>query len=140
MYIRFNDYEFDDLPTERTPGNSGPLISSVLGYKRMEKSGSPDTPVFLTAVRFQWKTKTLPNPAFDAWNATDQRAIILLQSSLTEEAATEVLGLTSARQIWLALETAYSNASVERIHSLWLHMRPSLLQFVPQNPHQFFVI
>ncbi|GJR67873.1 hypothetical protein Tco_0013938 [Tanacetum coccineum] len=48
----------------------------------------------------------------------DQRAVILLQSSLTEEAAAEVLGLTTAHQIWLSLEAAYSNASVERIHLL----------------------
>ncbi|GKF29122.1 zinc finger, CCHC-type containing LTR copia-type gag-polypeptide [Tanacetum coccineum] len=30
----------------------------------------------------------------------------------------EVLGLTTAHAIWTALETAYSNSSVERIHSL----------------------
>ncbi|GJY71995.1 putative RNA-directed DNA polymerase [Tanacetum coccineum] len=41
-----------------------------------------------------------------------------LNSSLTEEAAAEVLGLTTAHAIWTALETAYSNSSVERIHSL----------------------
>ncbi|GKA87819.1 hypothetical protein Tco_0809583 [Tanacetum coccineum] len=42
----------------------------------------------------------------------------LLNSSLTEEAAAEVLGLTTAHAIWTALETAYNNSSVERIHSL----------------------
>lgn len=62
--------------------------------------------------------KTIPNPAALAWTSVDQKAVILLQSSLTEEAAAEVLGLTTARQIWLSLEAAYSNASVERIHSL----------------------
>ncbi|GJW08870.1 zinc finger, CCHC-type containing LTR copia-type gag-polypeptide [Tanacetum coccineum] len=36
----------------------------------------------------------------------------------TEESAAEVLGLTTAHAIWTALETAYSNSSVERIHSL----------------------
>ncbi|GJS68648.1 hypothetical protein Tco_0683213 [Tanacetum coccineum] len=61
---------------------------------------------------------TQPNPEALAWTEVDQRAIILLQSSLTEEVAAEVLGLTTARQIWLSLEAAYSNASVERIHSL----------------------
>ncbi|GKD94219.1 putative RNA-directed DNA polymerase [Tanacetum coccineum] len=45
-------------------------------------------------------------------------SVILLNSSLTEEAAAEVLGLTTAHAIWTALETAYSNSSVERIHSL----------------------
>ncbi|GJS17585.1 retrovirus-related pol polyprotein from transposon TNT 1-94 [Tanacetum coccineum] len=45
-------------------------------------------------------------------------AIILLNSSLTEEAAAEVLGLTTAHAIWTALETAYSNSSIKRINSL----------------------
>ncbi|GJY30675.1 retrovirus-related pol polyprotein from transposon TNT 1-94 [Tanacetum coccineum] len=62
--------------------------------------------------------QSIPNPAFTTWNDFDQRAVILLNSSLTEEAAAEVLGLTTAHAIWTALETAYSNSSVERIHSL----------------------
>ncbi|PWA58587.1 zinc finger, CCHC-type, Gag-polypeptide of LTR copia-type [Artemisia annua] len=37
--------------------------------------------------------QSVPNPAFTTWNDLDQRAIILLNSSLTEEAAAEVLGL-----------------------------------------------
>ncbi|GJV33017.1 putative RNA-directed DNA polymerase [Tanacetum coccineum] len=62
--------------------------------------------------------QSIPNPAFTTWNDFDQRAVILLNSSLTEEAAAEVLGLTTAHAIWTALETAYNNSSVERIHSL----------------------
>ncbi|GJW87026.1 putative RNA-directed DNA polymerase [Tanacetum coccineum] len=62
--------------------------------------------------------KANPNPDLLTWTEDDQRAVILLQSSLTEEAAAEVLGLTTAHQIWLSLEAAYSNASVERIHLL----------------------
>lgn len=68
--------------------------------------------------------KIVSNPAVVTWNEVDQRAVILLQSSFTEESAAEVLGLTTARQIWLSLEVAYCNASVERVHSL----RDSLLQ------------
>ncbi|GJV33134.1 hypothetical protein Tco_1393534 [Tanacetum coccineum] len=60
----------------------------------------------------------IPNPAFTNWNDFDQRTVILLNSSLTEEAAAEVLGLTTAHAIWtVLLETAYSNSPVERIHS-----------------------
>ncbi|GJV27675.1 retrovirus-related pol polyprotein from transposon TNT 1-94 [Tanacetum coccineum] len=64
------------------------------------------------------KGKANPNPDLLIWTKYDQRAVILLQLSLTEEAAAEVLGLTTAHQIWLSLEAAYSNASVERIHLL----------------------
>ncbi|KAF5802054.1 putative RNA-directed DNA polymerase [Helianthus annuus] len=62
--------------------------------------------------------KTEPNPEFASWTAADQKAALLLLSSLTEEAATEVLGFTGARQIWLALENTYSNASIERVQAL----------------------
>ncbi|PWA38004.1 zinc finger, CCHC-type, Gag-polypeptide of LTR copia-type [Artemisia annua] len=62
--------------------------------------------------------KISPNPDLATWTTSDQKAALLLLSSLTEEAASEVLGLTTARQIWLALENAYSNASVERVQSL----------------------
>ncbi|PWA56113.1 gag-polypeptide of LTR copia-type [Artemisia annua] len=62
--------------------------------------------------------KSSPNPDAAAWFDKDQKAVLLIKSSLTEEAAAEVLGLKGARDIWTALEQAYSNASVERIHSL----------------------
>uniref|UniRef100_A0A251VD88 Putative gag-polypeptide of LTR copia-type n=1 Tax=Helianthus annuus TaxID=4232 RepID=A0A251VD88_HELAN len=38
--------------------------------------------------------KSVPNPDYVSWTAADQKAALLLLSSLTEEAATEVLGLT----------------------------------------------
>ncbi|GJS79153.1 putative RNA-directed DNA polymerase [Tanacetum coccineum] len=75
-------------------------------------------------------SKTVPNPVVVPWNELDQRVVILLQSSLTEESTAEVLGLTTARQIWLSLEAAYSNASVERVHSL----RDSLRQLTKAHP------
>ncbi|GJW12752.1 hypothetical protein Tco_1578579 [Tanacetum coccineum] len=56
--------------------------------------------------------QSIPNPAFTTWNDFDQRAVILLNSSLTEEAAAEVLGLTRAHANLDALETADSNSSV----------------------------
>ncbi|KAJ0939438.1 putative RNA-directed DNA polymerase [Helianthus annuus] len=62
--------------------------------------------------------KDIPNPEYRSWLQNDRKASLLLLSALTEEAAAEVLGLTNARQIWCALETAYSNASVERVQSL----------------------
>ncbi|KAK9067609.1 hypothetical protein SSX86_011720 [Deinandra increscens subsp. villosa] len=73
--------------------------------------------------------KSVPNPALSTWIEADQRTVILLNSSLSEEAASEVLGLTTARQIWKTLEHAYSNSSVERVHSL----RDSLRQLVKGN-------
>lgn len=59
--------------------------------------------------------KSAANPTFVAWKASDQRAIILLQAHLSEEAFSEIVGLSSIREIWLALESAYNNSSVECI-------------------------
>nr|GEZ69645.1 putative zinc finger, CCHC-type [Tanacetum cinerariifolium] len=62
--------------------------------------------------------QSVPNPAFTIWKDLDQRAVIHLNSSLSEEAVVEVLGLTTAHAIWTALEIAYSNSSIERVYSL----------------------
>ncbi|KAM0024636.1 hypothetical protein Hdeb2414_s0022g00618071 [Helianthus debilis subsp. tardiflorus] len=66
--------------------------------------------------------KDIPNPKYLPWLQNDRKAslllLLLLLSALTKEAAAKVLGLTNARQIWCALEAAYSNASVERVQSL----------------------
>nr|GEX70852.1 putative zinc finger, CCHC-type [Tanacetum cinerariifolium] len=68
-------------------------------------------------------TTTDPNPAYSSWVAADQCALVIIQSSLSEEAMAETLGHTSARGIWCALEAAYSHDSVERMHSLWDSLR-----------------
>lgn len=60
--------------------------------------------------------KTLPNNEALQQTAFDQRFVILLYSSLTEEAIVDILDLVIARQIWFALEAVYSNAYVEHIH------------------------
>ncbi|GKB85874.1 retrovirus-related pol polyprotein from transposon RE1 [Tanacetum coccineum] len=55
---------------------------------------------------------------YTTWQFHDQRVLLLLHSSLSEEAMAEVLGLQIARDVWLALEAAYSHDSVERMHTL----------------------
>ena len=62
--------------------------------------------------------KAVPNPALSTWQETDQQALILLHSSLSEEAVSEVLGLKTANEVWSALQRAYSHDSIERMQSL----------------------
>lgn len=57
--------------------------------------------------------KMTTNPLYTTWLDLDQKALILLNSSLTEESASKVIGLTTAQSIWIALESAYSNSSIE---------------------------
>ncbi|XP_071739061.1 uncharacterized protein [Rutidosis leptorrhynchoides] len=58
------------------------------------------------------------NPAYLSWVATDQRALILIQSSLLKEAMAETLGQNTSDAVWTTLERAYRHASVERVHTL----------------------
>lgn len=82
-------------------------------------TGAPPTEVITDG-------KSSPNPAYLTWLSNDQRAVILLHASLTEEAFSEIVGLSTARQIWVALEAAYSNSSVERIQNLRDQLRQLL--------------
>lgn len=54
--------------------------------------------------------KQVPNLAYYTWIDLDQKAIILLNSSLTEDVDVEVLSLTLSREIRVALEAAYNNS------------------------------
>nr|GEX52385.1 putative zinc finger, CCHC-type, Gag-polypeptide of LTR copia-type [Tanacetum cinerariifolium] len=58
------------------------------------------------------------NPAYISWLSVDQRALILIQSSLTEEAMAETLGHKTDRVVWCTLEEAYSHYFAERMHTL----------------------
>ncbi|PWA86128.1 zinc finger, CCHC-type, Gag-polypeptide of LTR copia-type [Artemisia annua] len=65
-------------------------------------------------------------PAYVTWSEADQRALFILQSCLSEEAMSEVLGFKAAQDFWCALEEAYSNDSVEHVNIL----RDSLRQLL----------
>ncbi|KAM0009620.1 putative RNA-directed DNA polymerase [Helianthus debilis subsp. tardiflorus] len=90
-------------------------VHSVLTYisllDHINDSSSP--PETITA-----EGKTNPNPKYISWKAADQKVLLLLHSTLTEEAMAETFGHTSAYQVWHALENAYSHNSLERMHTL----------------------
>ncbi|KAJ9556147.1 hypothetical protein OSB04_010761 [Centaurea solstitialis] len=62
--------------------------------------------------------KIVDNPDYSAWVLADQKTVIILHASLSEEAVTLIVGLSTARQIWTALEAAYGNSSIERVHTI----------------------
>lgn len=43
--------------------------------------------------------KTFDNPDYSAWVLADQKTVIILHASLSEEAVTLIVGLSTARQI-----------------------------------------
>ena len=87
-----------------------------LGYQKL--TGYIDGTIAAPSPTIITSTTTSPNPAYATWIAADQRALILIHSSLYEEAMAETLGHTTTHAIWCALEAAYSHDSVERMHTL----------------------
>ncbi|XXG45767.1 hypothetical protein AAC387_Pa02g0758 [Persea americana] len=63
---------------------------------------------------FDPPTSQTPNTKHLEWKATDQRLLSLLLSSLTEEAMAEAVGLSTSREVWTALENAFSHRSKAR--------------------------
>ena len=59
--------------------------------------------------RFAPTDSQTPNIKHLAWKKTDQRLLSLLLSFLTEEAMAEVVGLSTLREVWLALENTFSH-------------------------------
>ncbi|GKE34582.1 thiamine thiazole synthase, chloroplastic-like protein [Tanacetum coccineum] len=57
------------------------------------------------------------NPAYISWISAEQRALILIQSRLTEEAMADP-GHKTARALWCTIEAAYSHDSAELMHTL----------------------
>ena len=53
---------------------------------------------------FELETSSTLNPKYLVWRAVDQRLLCLLLFSLAEEAMAVVVGLSTARDVWLALE------------------------------------
>ncbi|KAJ9538664.1 hypothetical protein OSB04_031397 [Centaurea solstitialis] len=68
--------------------------------------------------------KTIDNPDYISW-VTNQKTTIILHASLTEEAVTVIVGLSMARDIWNALEAAFRNSLIERVHNLRDQLRQS---------------
>ena len=63
---------------------------------------------------FEPATSTTLSTKYLAWKAADQRLLCLLLSSLTEEVIDVVVGLSTAREVWLALENTFSHHSKTR--------------------------
>ncbi|GJV32261.1 DNA-directed DNA polymerase [Tanacetum coccineum] len=88
----------------------------LLAYQKL--TGYIDGPIATPSPTIVNDSVSSPNPAYSSWITGDQRALLLIQSSLSEEAMAETLGHTTAKDVWCALPDAYSHDSVERMHIL----------------------
>ncbi|KAJ0035570.1 hypothetical protein Pint_25899 [Pistacia integerrima] len=60
----------------------------------------------------------IPNPEYVHWSQQDQIILSAILSSLTESLLTQIIGLTTSRDVWLALEKTFSSTSSPRILSI----------------------
>ncbi|KAJ0808389.1 putative transcription factor interactor and regulator CCHC(Zn) family [Helianthus annuus] len=94
-----------------------PILSIQQLLSHVDGSLTPPTPTILSG------EKEITNPSHTSWIRDEQQAIILLNASLSEEVFSITVGLSSAREIWVALEAAFCNASVERVQNLRDNLR-----------------
>lgn len=66
---------------------------------------------------------TVPNPAYHAWWTQDQRVLGALLSSMSPEIASQMVGRTSAAQVWSALHAMFSTQSRATIRHTRLQLQ-----------------
>ncbi|KAJ0495996.1 hypothetical protein HanIR_Chr12g0615181 [Helianthus annuus] len=91
-------------------------VIPVLSYLKLLGHVTGDTPSPSETILTD--NKTVVNPDFLKWQLADQKVLLLLNSTLTQEAMAETIGHTTAKAVWKALADSYSHSSIERIHIL----------------------
>ncbi|KAF5761450.1 putative RNA-directed DNA polymerase [Helianthus annuus] len=91
-------------------------VTPVLSYLKLlghiDGSNPPPTEKITT------NDQTIINPDYATWKTADQKVLLLINSTLSEEAMAETIGHSTAFQVWKALADAYSHCSIERVHNL----------------------
>ncbi|KAK1697568.1 hypothetical protein QYE76_014265 [Lolium multiflorum] len=64
------------------------------------------------------KTTKEPNPAYDAWVATDQQVLTFLLGSLTPDILVSVIGMDTAAEVWGAIKAMFASQSRTRVSNL----------------------
>jgi hypothetical protein len=57
------------------------------------------------------KSSKEPNPAYDAWVATDQQVLTFLLGSLTPDILVSVIGMDTAAGVWEAIKAMFASQS-----------------------------
>lgn len=89
---------------------------AILSYLKL--SGHIDGSTVNPSLTITTNIATAPNPDCATWPHLDQRALIIIYSSIFEEALSQVLGLDDAHSVWRSLEASYIHDSVERTQTL----------------------
>ena len=68
----------------------------------------------VSPLRFEVATSSTLTTKYLVWKVADQQILYLLLSSLTEEVIAIIVGLSTIRDTWLALETMFNHHSKAR--------------------------
>ncbi|OVA00199.1 hypothetical protein BVC80_8695g9 [Macleaya cordata] len=88
-----------------------PILKSHKPYKHVDK----DFLIPLTTISDPTTTNPIPNPAFDEWESADLFLLGWLLDTLTDPVHTQVIGLRTCREVWLALEKSFANQNAARV-------------------------
>lgn len=90
----------------------------LLAYQKLSYHILGTPPVPPKTIVSTTATPLVPNPAYAKWVEDDQRAFLIIHSSLTETAMAEIIGLATASEVWQRLERSYRHDSHERMQTL----------------------
>lgn len=108
--------------------------TQILPYLRSQNlvgfvDGSMPAPSQTIAVEPSEETgnrKIIINPEFTVWYPQDQLVLSLINSSVTEEVLSTMVGITTAREAWITLERQF--ASTSRARAMQIRMELSTIQ------------
>lgn len=108
--------------------------AQILPYLRSQNlvgfvDGSMSAPSQTIAVEPSEETgnrKIIINPEFTVWYPQDQLVLSLINSSVTEEVLSTMVGITTAREAWITLEKQF--ASTSRARAMQIRMELSTIQ------------
>ena len=76
-----------------------------------------------------------PNPAYLAWHRQDQLLSAWIQGSLSESSMILVVGLSTSKDIWQAIESSYASQSKAKIMQYKLQLQTIKRHNLPMNDY-----
>ncbi|OVA07089.1 hypothetical protein BVC80_1119g4 [Macleaya cordata] len=93
-------------------------MSSILRSQKLFKYVDPTHPIPPTHITAPTTNERVPNPAFEEWQDVDQTILTWIHVTLTDPVHSQVLGIKTARDAWLALEKSFADQNNARVLQL----------------------
>ncbi|OVA10417.1 hypothetical protein BVC80_917g26 [Macleaya cordata] len=93
-------------------------MTSILRSHKLYKYVDPDVPIPPSHITDPTTNTSRPNPAFEDSNDVDQTLLTWIHVTLTDPVHSQVLGLKTAREVWIALEKSFADQNTARVLQL----------------------